>query len=198
MPALVYTGPIALRFDPAAPIPVPGPGEVLVRVVAVGICGSDMHAYHGHDSRRPAPLILGHEAAGFVCGGPRDGQRVTIDPLVTDPDGPEARAGRAHLSPGRQIISMPPHPGAFAGFVTIPERNLHVVPDSLTLDQAALCEPVAVSWHALKQGLRLLGDLPALTMVQGGGAIGLAAALCARHLAGDMWLLSNPMQHAAR
>jgi len=196
MPALVYIGPNALRFDPATPVPVPGPGEVLVQVVSVGVCGSDMHAYHGHDSRRPAPLILGHEAAGHVQGGPRDGQRVTINPLVTDPDGPEARAGRAHLSPGRQIISMPPRPGAFAGFVTIPERNLHQVPDALTLDQAALCEPVAVSWHAVKQGLRLLAEAPALTMVQGGGAIGLAAALCARHLAGGRVVVVEP--NAAR
>jgi threonine dehydrogenase-like Zn-dependent dehydrogenase len=61
---------------------------VLVKVEAVGICGSDMHAYHGHDSRRPAPLILGHEAAGRIVGGPRDGERVTINPLVADPSCP--------------------------------------------------------------------------------------------------------------
>ncbi|HMO07991.1 MAG TPA: alcohol dehydrogenase catalytic domain-containing protein [Paracoccaceae bacterium] len=198
MPALVCTGPNRMVFDPAASLPVPGPGEMLVRVAAVGICGSDMHAYHGHDSRRPPPLVLGHEAAGHVAGGPRNGERVTINPLVTDPDGPEARAGRAHLSPGRQIISMPPRPGAFAGFVTIPERNVHTVPAGLTLDQAALCEPLAVSWHAVRIGLRLLSGVPGLTMVQGGGAIGLAAALCARHLAGGRVVVveTNPARAA--
>ncbi len=182
MPALVYTGPHSMAFREDAPTPTPGPGEVLVRVAAVGVCGSDMHAFHGHDSRRPAPLILGHEAAGHVVGGPRDGERVTINPLVTDPDGAEARAGRPHLSPGRQIISMPPRAGAFAGFVAIPGRNVLPAPRSLTLEQAALCEPLAVGWRAARIGLRLLDAAPALVMAQGGGAIGLAAALCARHL----------------
>lgn len=196
MPALVYTAPNTLRFEAAAPVPVPHKGEVLVRVAAVGICGSDMHAYHGHDGRRPPPLILGHEAAGHIVGGPRDGERVTINPLVTDPDGPEARAGRANLSPGRQIISMPPRPGAFAAYITIPERNIHSVPDNLSLDQAALCEPLAVSWHAVRIGLRLLAEVPGLTMVQGGGAIGLAAALAARHLAGGRVVVVEP--HLAR
>ena len=68
MKALVYTAPHSLVFQDE-PDPVPQAGEVLVRVEAVGICGSDMHAYHGHDARRPAPLILGHEAAGRIVGG---------------------------------------------------------------------------------------------------------------------------------
>ncbi|MFT7391830.1 MAG: threonine dehydrogenase-like Zn-dependent dehydrogenase, partial [Paracoccaceae bacterium] len=63
MKALVYTGPRALDYRDA-PDPAPAPGEALLRVDAVGICGSDMHAFLGHDDRRPAPLILGHEAAG--------------------------------------------------------------------------------------------------------------------------------------
>jgi 2-desacetyl-2-hydroxyethyl bacteriochlorophyllide A dehydrogenase len=165
-----------------APVPEPGPGELLVRVEAVGICGSDMHAYHGHDSRRPAPLILGHEAAGTIVSGPRSGERVTINPLVVDPDCPAAKAGRPHLSPTRQIISMPPRPGAFAEFVTIPERNVLPISDRLDARRAALAEPLAVSWHAVRIGLDRL-DQPAATasvLVLGGGAIGLAAALVAR------------------
>lgn len=63
MQALLYTGPNTMIWT-EQPDPVPAPGELLVAVKAVGICGSDMHAYHGHDDRRPAPLILGHEAAG--------------------------------------------------------------------------------------------------------------------------------------
>ena len=144
MPALVYTGPhtMALRDEP---LPEPGPGEVLVRVAAVGICGSDMHAWHGHDSRRPAPLILGHEAAGEIVGGPRAGTRVTINPLVIDPACPAVLAGRPHLSPTRQIISMPPRPGAFAGFVRVPDGNARALPQGLDMARAALCEPLAVS-----------------------------------------------------
>lgn len=182
MKALVYTGPnsIVLRDEP---IPTPLPGEVLVRVEAVGICGSDMHAYHGHDARRPAPLILGHEAAGRIVGGARDGQRVTINPLVVDPSCPYAVEGRPHLSPTRQIISMPPRPGAFAEFVRIPERNVVPIPDDMSMAHAALAEPIAVSWHAVRLGLeRLRRPLAASrVVVLGGGAIGLAAAIIARH-----------------
>jgi threonine dehydrogenase-like Zn-dependent dehydrogenase len=181
MRALVYTGPNQMALADV-PQPQPGPGEVLVAVHAVGICGSDMHAYHGHDDRRPAPLILGHEAAGLVASGPRRGERVAINPLVVDPDCPAARAGRPHLSPTRAIISMPPRPGAFAEYVTIPERNLLPVPAGLSLRHAALTEPVAVSWHAMRLGLERLGQARPRVLVQGGGAIGVAAALIARHL----------------
>lgn len=182
MPALVYTGPHAMTWT-TVPLPQPRPGEALVRVAAVGICGSDMHAWHGHDGRRPPPLILGHEATGTVVGGVADGQRVAINPLVIEPDCPVARAGRPHLSPGRQIISMPPRQGAFAGFVTIPERNLLPVPETLTPAQAALTEPIAVAWHAVRIGRERLGaaESPSV-LVLGGGAIGLCAALVARHM----------------
>ena len=82
MKALVYTQPntLLLREEPE---PSPRNDEVLVRVDAVGICGSDMHAYHGHDSRRPPPLVLGHEAAGSIVSGPNSGTRVAVNPLVT-------------------------------------------------------------------------------------------------------------------
>ena len=105
MKALVYTGPNALDFREEAD-PVPADGEVLVRVEAVGICGSDMHAYHGHDSRRPAPLILGHEAAGRIASGPNAGRRVAVNPLVTCGACEFCAGGRAHLCRSRQIISM--------------------------------------------------------------------------------------------
>ncbi len=182
MKALVYTGPnsLVVRDEPE---PSPQAGEVLVKVEAVGICGSDMHAYHGHDSRRPPPLILGHEAAGRIVSGPRAGERVTINPLVVDPACPYAIEGRWHLSPTRQIISMPPRPGAFAEYVRIPERNVIAIPDDMPIAHAALAEPVAVSWHAVRLGMeRLHQPLAACrVVVQGGGAIGLAAAIVARH-----------------
>ncbi len=181
MKALVYTGPNGLVFR-EEPDPVPQADEVLVRVEAVGICGSDMHAYHGFDARRPPPLILGHEAAGRIATGPRAGERVTINPLVVDPACPYAIEGRWHLSPTRQIISMPPRPGAFAELVRIPQRNLTPIADAMPVAHAALAEPVAVSWHAVRTGLqRLHQPLAACrVVVLGGGAIGLAAGLVAR------------------
>lgn len=181
MKALVYTGPNTLLYRDERNAE-PEVGEVLVRVEAVGICGSDMHAYHGFDTRRQPPLILGHEAAGRIVGGPRSGERVAINPLVVDPACPYAVEGRWHLSPTRQIISMPPRPGAFAEFVRVPERNVLPIPDDLAIEQAALAEPIAVSWHAVRIGMeRLHQPLAACrVVVLGGGAIGLAAALVAR------------------
>ncbi|WP_424830430.1 zinc-dependent alcohol dehydrogenase [Ruegeria sp.] len=177
MKALVYDAPETLGFRDV-PDPVPAAGEHLIRVEAVGICGSDMHAYLGHDDRRPAPLILGHEAAGVIVGGARDGDRVTINPLVTCGTCQACKAGRENLCPNRQIISMPPREGAFAQFVSIPETNLVSVPDGVSLEKAALAEPLAVSWHAAKLGLDALHpSMDQKALVIGGGAIGLAAAL---------------------
>lgn len=193
MKALVYIGPNTLvyRDEPDA---VPEADEVLVKVEAVGICGSDMHAYHGYDSRRPAPLILGHEAAGRIAAGPRAGERVTINPLVVDPACPYAIEGRWHLSPTRQIISMPPRPGAFAELVRIPERNLVPIPDYLTVEQAALAEPIAVAWHAVRLATEKLHQPLAAcrVVILGGGAIGLAAALVARHFGAGSIEIGEP------
>jgi L-iditol 2-dehydrogenase len=178
MRALVYTAPneLELREEPE---PVPVEDEVLVQVEAVGICGSDMHAYHGHDSRRPAPLVLGHEAAGRVVTGPHAGKRVTVNPLVTCGTCDYCESGREHLCRSRQILSMPPRPGAFAELVRVPERNLVEVPDGFDIAKAALAEPVAVSYHAVNHGVRFLARPLAGSRcaVLGGGAIGLAAAL---------------------
>jgi threonine dehydrogenase-like Zn-dependent dehydrogenase len=199
MKALVYTGPNNLVFRDE-PDPVPEADEVLVRVEAVGICGSDMHAYHGFDARRPPPLILGHEAAGRIATGPRAGERVTINPLVVDPACPYAIEGRWHLSPTRQIISMPPRPGAFAELVRIPQRNLTTIPDTMPMDHAALAEPVAVSWHAVRIGMQRLHQPLASSkvVVLGGGAIGLAAALVARLFGARDLVLgeTNPQRRA--
>jgi len=199
MKALVYTGPNSLVFRDE-PDPVPEADEVLVRVEAVGICGSDMHAYHGFDARRPPPLILGHEAAGRIATGPRSGERVTINPLVVDPACPYAIEGRWHLSPTRQIISMPPRPGAFAELVRIPQRNVTPIPDAMPIAHAALAEPVAVSWHAVRIGMqRLHQPLAACkVVVLGGGAIGLAAALVARLFGARDLVLgeTNPQRRA--
>ncbi|MFZ5962852.1 zinc-dependent alcohol dehydrogenase [Thalassococcus sp. BH17M4-6] len=179
MKALVYEGVETLALREVAD-PVPHAGEHLIRLAASGICGSDMHAYLGHDVRRPAPLILGHEAAGTVTGGPRDGERVTINPLVTCGTCPACTGGRENLCPERQIISMPPREGAFAQFVAMPERNLVTVPEDVPLAKAALAEPLAVSWHAARLALAALPGGSDRAVVLGGGAIGLAAALALR------------------
>ncbi|MEJ6398968.1 alcohol dehydrogenase catalytic domain-containing protein [Yoonia sp. 208BN28-4] len=180
MKALVYDGVETLGFRDV-PDAVPQAGEHLIKIMAVGICGSDMHAYLGHDARRPAPLILGHEAAGVITGGPRDGERVTINPLVTCGTCSACAVGRDNLCPDRQIISMQPREGAFAQYVAMPKENLVAVPDAVPLTKAALAEPLAVSWHAARLALEALPQAAdANALVIGGGAIGLAAALALR------------------
>ncbi|MEK9752777.1 MAG: alcohol dehydrogenase catalytic domain-containing protein [Rhodospirillaceae bacterium] len=178
MKALVYTGPGRIELQDA-PDPVPEVGEVVVKVEAVGICGSDMHAYFGHDERRPAPLILGHEACGMAQGGRFQGRRVVINPLVSCGRCDDCMGGRANLCATRQIISMPPRQGAFAELVKIPETNILEVPDDMDPAHAALTEPIATALHAVGVGERALwrplGETR--TLVIGGGAVGLSAAL---------------------
>ncbi len=192
MKALVYEG-VEQVVHREVPDAVPEFGEHLIRVEAVGICGSDMHAYLGHDARRPAPLILGHEAAGVIVGGPRDGARVTVNPLVTCGGCPACRSGRENLCPNRQIISMPPREGAFAQYVTMPERNLVEVPEDVPLSKAALAEPLAVSWHAVRLAIAALHPASEKrALVLGGGAIGLAAALALTAMGVEEVTLAEP------
>lgn len=192
MKALVYTGPEAMEFRDAAD-PEPQTGEVVLRVDSVGICGSDMHGYLGHDARRPAPLILGHEAAGVIVGGARDGERVTVNPLVVSKDSPARLAGREHLCPNRELISMPPREGAFAQLLRMPEDNLVTVPDEIALETAALVEPLSVGWHAAKLGLNALHDnTDRRVLIIGGGAIGVATALSLKAMGCDEILISEP------
>ncbi len=194
MKALVYQGVETLTYDDV-PDATPNLGEHLIRVEAVGICGSDMHAYLGHDARRPAPLILGHEAAGVIVGDPKEGTRVTINPLVSCGLCEACEAGRENLCPKRQIISMPPREGAFAQFVAMPDSNLVEVPEHVPLAKAALAEPLAVSWHAVRLALEALH--PAMerrALVIGGGAIGLAAALALNALGAKDVTILEPNQ----
>lgn len=202
MKALVYTAPETLVYRDETD-PLAGDGECLVRIDAVGICGSDMHAIKGHDLRRPPPLILGHEASGIVVGGSgpagkSKGRRVVINPLVNCGTCPLCLSGRINLCPNREIISMLPRQGAFAEMINIPERNLVDIPEGMDSAKAALAEPIATALHAVnlaaKSSDRPLCEINALVL--GGGAVGLAAALvlrshgCLRIQLGD----TNPLR----
>lgn len=196
MKALVYDGPKAVSYR-EVPDPIPSQDNVLIKIKAVGICGSDMHAYLGHDERRPAPLILGHEAAGTISGGDRDGERVTINPLVSCGTCWACCKGRENICPNRQIISMPPREGAFAQYVTMPEQNLVIVPSDYSLQKAALVEPLAVGWHTAKLAVHSIDiNMEKRALIIGGGAIGLATALALRAMGIDDIVISefNPLR----
>ena len=193
MKALVYTRPGGLAYRDV-PDPAAASGCELIDIEAVGICGSDMHAYLGHDERRPAPLILGHEAAGRLA----DGSRVTVNPLVTCGRCDDCRVGRANICADRQIISMPPRDGAFAERLAMPSGNLITIPDHVSSVSAALTEPLACGWHAVSVGERAL-CVPltaARCLVMGGGAIGLGSALAlSARGAREIWVAET---HAGR
>lgn len=197
MKALIYDGPEQLSLRDAAD-PVAAAGQQLIKVMAVGICGSDMHAYLGHDNRRPAPLILGHEAAGVIIGGAREGERVTVNPLVTCGTCKACTSGKDNLCPDRMIISMPPREGAFAQYVAMRNENLVTVPDHVSFDQAALAEPIACGWHTVRLARETLQEAATTALVIGGGAIGLGAALSlkAQGVADVTVLEPNPLRRA--
>lgn len=177
MKALVYTATRELSYREAPP-PVAAAGEAVVAVDAVGICGSDMHAYLGHDPRRVPPLILGHEAVGTVVAGKSAGQRMLLNPLITCGECDACLSGRTNLCAARDLIGMA-RPGAFAEQIAIPERNLIPLPADMPSAHAALAEPAATASHAIalveKVLTRPISESRAL--VFGGGSVGLLAAL---------------------
>ncbi|HWD17147.1 MAG TPA: alcohol dehydrogenase catalytic domain-containing protein, partial [Casimicrobiaceae bacterium] len=177
MKALVYTGPEELAYRDE-PDPVVDGDEVLIRIDAVGICGSDMHAWHGHDPRRVPPMILGHELAGEIVAGPGVGSRVTVDPIINCGHCEYCLQGRDNLCANRRMIGMN-RPGGFAQFMTTAARRVVELPATLDAREAALAEPAATVLHALDLGTRALRrPLPECNvLVQGGGAIGMLAAL---------------------
>ncbi len=177
MKALVYTAVHTTEYRDA-PEPERSPGDALVKVEAVGICGSDMHAWHGHDPRRVPPLILGHEACGTVLDGPEPGTRVVFNPLITCGTCAHCQGGRSNLCASRELVGMR-LPGAFAEQIALPARNLIPVPDGMDPAAAALTEPCATAWHALMLAARAAWrPLPECrALVIGGGSVGLLGAL---------------------
>lgn len=180
MKALVYTAPKTLVYRDE-PDPEPVAGEVLINVEAVGICGSDLHAYHGRDPRRVPPLILGHELAGVILKGPGAGRRVTVNPLITCGSCGYCVTGRNNLCANRTMIGMS-RAGGFAERMTIPVSSVIEVPPDMDPLRVALAEPAATALHAIQLAGRVLArPIPEISaLVVGGGAIGLLAALCLR------------------
>jgi 2-desacetyl-2-hydroxyethyl bacteriochlorophyllide A dehydrogenase len=196
MKALVYTAEKEVRFQDE-PAPEPGPGEVVVSIDAVGICGSDMHAYLGHDPRRVPPLILGHEAVGRVVEGSAAGPAVVVNPLITCGHCDECLGERANLCEEREIIGMY-RPGALAERVAVPAGNLIEIPEDMDPVHAALTEPAATALHAVNLAAKIAHRpvSKSRALVIGGGSVGLFAALVLRDLgASEIHLAeTNPLR----
>ncbi|MEO8537549.1 MAG: alcohol dehydrogenase catalytic domain-containing protein [Betaproteobacteria bacterium] len=199
MKALVYTAPLEVTYRDE-PEPSRGPGEVLIGVDAVGICGSDLHAYHGHDPRRSPPLILGHELIGRVLEGPGAGRRVTVNPLITCGTCDYCVQGRDNLCSNRTMIGMT-RAGGFAERMTTAARSVIDIPQDMTDRAAALTEPAATALHAIALASRALArPLPECNvLVLGGGAIGMLSALLLGHYGARSIAVAetNPLRRAS-
>ncbi len=177
MKALVYTGKLGMEIRDE-PMPSPGENQSLIQVDAAGICGSDMHAYHGLDPRRVPPMILGHEIAGKVLEGPMKGKRVAINPLISCMQCRECRMGHNHRCPHRDLIGLG-RAGGYSEFLVADNINLFEISDKLSAKNASLMEPTAVSLHAVVMAEKILTRpiTESRALVIGGGAIGVLAAL---------------------
>ena len=169
------------------PEPKPGPGEVLIRVAACGICGSDVHGYDGTSGRRIPPIVMGHEAAGIVAAtgagvaGFKPGDRVTFDSTVYCGECAFCKRGEVNLCDRREVIGVScgdyRRHGAFAEYIAVPERILYHLPKAMSFPEAAMLEAVSVALHAV----HVTGDVKGQTvLVIGAGMIGLLTMQAAR------------------
>src|SRR2546421_948205 len=181
------------------PAPSPAPDEVLIRVAACGICGSDVHGYDGSSARRIPPIVMGHEAAGVIAAVGTSvktfssGNRVTFDSTVYCGECGNCLRGDVNLCDRRQVLGVScgdyRRNGAFAEFVAVPSRIAYRLPDNLPFQEAAMLEAVAVALHAVSLAPIKAGST---ALVIGAGMIGLltqqalAAAGCSRIFVTDV------------
>jgi (R,R)-butanediol dehydrogenase/meso-butanediol dehydrogenase/diacetyl reductase len=182
MKAAYYEGHETIRIGECVPV-APGAGQVQIEVSHCGICGTDLHIFHGKMDRRVrVPLVMGHEMSGRITAlgegveGFAIGERVTVRPLDHCGACPACRAGHSHICQKLKFIGID-SPGAFQGLWTVPAHTLHRLPESLSLAQGALVEPLAVACHDVRLGGVEAGEY---VVVQGGGPIGALVALVAR------------------
>lgn len=181
------------------PVPEIGPEDVLVRVKACAICGSDVHGYDGTSGRRRPPVIMGHEAAGVIeeigknVQGYQKGERVTFDSTEYCGKCYYCKKGMINLCENRRVLGVSceeyNRAGAMAEYIAVPQHILYHIPDAVTFKQAAMVEPLSIAVHAVNMSPPRLGDNAA---VVGCGTIGLLliqtlrAAGCGRIIALDI------------
>ncbi|MCD9022462.1 zinc-dependent alcohol dehydrogenase [Cohnella silvisoli] len=177
--------------------PVPGDNEVLVRIEAVGICGSEIEGYLGHNSLRKPPLIMGHEFCGVVeqVGNPENkaliGRKIVVNPLLYCGKCDRCRKGLTQLCESRKIIGIH-QPGAFAEWAIVPASAAIEVPESMSSFRAALAEPLACSLRATR---RAMERHPFVNVVVfGAGGIGLLCAMTAALLGASKVMIADTNQ----
>ncbi len=180
------------------PAPVAGTDDLLVRVAACGICGSDVHGYDGTSGRRIPPIVMGHEAAGVVEGVGtgvskfKVGDRVTFDSTVYCGECEFCRAGDMNLCNNRQVLGVScgdyRRHGAFAEFVVVPQRIAYHLPEKLAFQEAAMLEAVSVGLHGARISEMKGGET---VLVIGAGMIGLLTLQAAKALGASRVLVAD-------
>ncbi|MEX1031213.1 MAG: alcohol dehydrogenase catalytic domain-containing protein [Paenibacillaceae bacterium] len=184
MKTLVWAGPEKMVNEDRDPVQL-GIDEVLIRVESVGVCGSEIEGYLGHNSLRIPPLVMGHEFCGIVANigegviGLEKGLKVTVNPLISCGTCLRCRQGKENLCDKRAIVGIH-RPGAFAEYVSVPANSVRVVPSSMNASRAALTEPLACAWRATRRAMS--DNNYANVVVFGAGAIGLLSAFSAQIL----------------
>lgn len=182
MKAAYYDSVHTISVGDCVPHP-PAAGQVQIKVSHCGICGTDLHIFHGRmDHRIRTPQVIGHEMSGtIVAAGDgvtawSPGDRVTVRPLDPCGDCPACRAGHSHICHRLKFIGID-SPGALQELWTVPAHTLHRLPAALSLESAALIEPLAVACHDVRLGGVRAGEF---AVVQGGGPIGVLVAMVAQ------------------
>jgi len=182
MQAAYFQGHETFQVSDCVPVE-PADGQVQIRVEFCGICGTDLHLFHGAMAHRlTLPHVMGHEMSGAIAavgagvGDWKPGDRVTVRPL--DPCGacPACAAGHRHICHNLKFIGID-RPGALQGLWTVPAHTLHRLPDGLGMRQGAMVEPIAVACHDVRLSEVAAGET---AVVIGGGPIGILIALVAR------------------
>ncbi len=188
MTAAYYRGDKSFAVENAKR-PEPAPGEVLLKIAYCGICGTDMHVFHGNmDARVGLNRVIGHEMSATVAAIGDDvagfdvGQKVVVRPLDACGDCPACAAGHQHICHNLKFLGLDTD-GAMQEYWSVPAHTLHHLPNDMRLDHAALIEPVAVACHDVRMsGLKAGEDV----VVIGGGPIGILVAMVARDAGGKV------------
>jgi threonine dehydrogenase-like Zn-dependent dehydrogenase len=176
-----------------APKPEPAPGEVLLKVDAVGICGSELSGYLGQNSLRKPPLIMGHEFSATVADVASDvsgytaGERVTVNPMIPCNACVMCRNGYENLCLNRSLIGAH-RPGSFAEYVAVPAKTLYRLPDQVDAVAGTLVEPLACGLRAIE--LSQIGPGSSI-LIQGAGPIGLLVLLAAKRAGASVIAISD-------
>lgn len=198
--AAVMTGLNSIELQDR-PMPEPGPGQAVIRVEAVGVCGSDV-AYYRYGKIGPfvvhGDFVLGHEVSGQIVSvgegvtNVRAGDRVAVEPGTPDRSCAQCRAGRYHLCPNLEFLATPPYDGALLQYLLMDARCYFPIPDSMSYEDGALIEPLSVGlWGCQRASLRPGDDV----LVTGAGPVGLLAAESARALGAGSVTLTDVSEY---